>query len=118
LDVHKQVPLRNKLAKTIKGINAPIIVDSIRDIVDIDRNALDGRPLITWFVDCNDTIIRQRLEKRSTIGEKRLNSASPVDRTATIIRNVADQIVANFGSLEELRWRIDDQLFKVLSIHH
>jgi histidinol phosphatase-like PHP family hydrolase/predicted nuclease with RNAse H fold/dephospho-CoA kinase len=111
LDVHKQVPLRKKLTRTIKRCGAPIVVDSIRDIVDVDASALGGRPVVTWFVDCNDTIIQHRLVTRARIGDKKSKTGSPVDHTAQSIRHQSDNIVSNNDSLEDLRWRIDDTLF-------
>ena len=39
-----------------------------------------------------------------------------MDHTALSIRNEADDIVPNNGSLEELRWRVDDKLFESLSL--
>lgn len=117
LDVYNQVPLRKKLTKTVQTMNAPVVVDSIRDIIDVDRKTLGERPVLTWFVDCNDSIIRHRLEAKSKMGEKRLKTASPVDRTATVIRGEANCIIPNSSSLEELRWQVDDALFCVLQLH-
>src|SRR5262249_31446098 len=111
LDVHKQVPLRKKLTKTIQRFDVPVVVDSIRDIVDVDQKIVGSRPVLTWFVDCTDSIIRQRLQEKTKMGEKRLKTASPVDHTAEQIRREADDIIPNSGSLEELRWEVDDKLF-------
>lgn len=113
LDVHKQVPLRKKLTRTVKQCGAPIVVDSIRDIVDVDSSALGARPVVTWFVDCNDTIIQHRLATRARIGDKKSKTGSPVDHTAQSIRHQSDNIVSNNDSLEDLRWRIDDTLFRI-----
>ena len=116
LDVYRQVPLRKKLTRKIKHCDAPIVVDSIRDIVDVDSSALGERPLVTWFVDCNDSIIKHRLITRTKMGDKKLKTGSPVDHTAPVIRQQADRIIPNNESLEELRWRIDDALFASLII--
>jgi histidinol phosphatase-like PHP family hydrolase/predicted nuclease with RNAse H fold/dephospho-CoA kinase len=118
LDVYKQVPLRKKLTRTVQRIKAPVVVDSIRDIIDVNRDTLGGRPVLTWFVECNDSIIRQRLDEKSKMGEKRLKTGSPVDRTASAIQGQADAIIPNSGSLEELRWQVDDTLFAVLLLRH
>lgn len=117
LDKYRQVPLREHLIKTIRRSAGPVVVDSIRDVVDVDRQALPQSTVLTWFVDCSDLIIQQRLVERARLGQK-LASASPVDRTANIIRGVANATISNFGSLEELRWRIDDTLFRSTEIHH
>jgi histidinol phosphatase-like PHP family hydrolase/predicted nuclease with RNAse H fold/dephospho-CoA kinase len=116
LDVYKQVPLRKKLTRKIKHCDAPTVVDSIRDIVDVDSSALGERPLVTWFVDCNDSIIKHRLVTRANMGDKKLKTGSPVDHTALAIRQQADRIIPNNESLEELRWRVDDVLFDTLTI--
>jgi histidinol phosphatase-like PHP family hydrolase/predicted nuclease with RNAse H fold/dephospho-CoA kinase len=111
LDVHKQVPLRQRLTHTIQYCDVPVVVDSIRETVDVDSKAIGARPLLTWFVECPDAIIRQRLAVKHKLGEERIKSASPVDHTASAIRRNAHQIISNSGSLEELRWGIEDQLF-------
>ncbi len=116
LDVHKQIPLRKKLTKTIKQCNAPIVVDSIRDTVDVDSNAFGKRPIVTWFVDCSDSIIQHRLLTRMKLGNKRIKTESPVDHTALSIRHNADNIIPNNESLEELRWRVDDTLFSATTL--
>jgi histidinol phosphatase-like PHP family hydrolase/predicted nuclease with RNAse H fold/dephospho-CoA kinase len=118
LNIHKQLPLRKKLVKKIRSITAPIVIDSIRDIVDVDINALGKRPVLTWFVDCFDSIIQQRLAARMKMGEKGPKTSSPVDHTAPFIRSRADTIIGNNGSLEELRWRIDDTLFAALKLEN
>ena len=117
LDVYRQVPLRKHLMKMVKRCSAPVVVDSIRHLVDVDRVALVNRPMLIWFVDCPDSIIRTRLSETKKLGEKRV-SGSPVDRTAAEIRHQADQIITNSGSLEELRWNVDERLFELLAIAH
>jgi dephospho-CoA kinase len=111
LEIHKQVPLRKKLTRTIKQCDAPIVVDSIRDTVDVDPSALGERPVVTWFVDCHDSVIQRRVATKTKLGDKRIKTESPVDRTALSIRHQADNIIPNNESLEELRWRVDDTLF-------
>jgi histidinol phosphatase-like PHP family hydrolase/predicted nuclease with RNAse H fold/dephospho-CoA kinase len=117
LDVHRQVPLRKKLTAIVQRSQGPVVVDSIRDIGDLDRGKLEGRAAMTWFVDCSDSIIRQRLTEKSKMGERRLATESPVDRTALLIRSEVEQIVPNSASLEELRWCVDDALFGTLDLH-
>jgi predicted nuclease with RNAse H fold/dephospho-CoA kinase len=116
LDVHRQVPLRAKLADIIKQCDTPIVVDAIRDIADVDSTALGDRLVLTWFVECSDSIILRRLMTKTKLGEKREQTASRVDHTALSIRHQADEIIRNNESLEELRWRIDDSLFGELSL--
>jgi histidinol phosphatase-like PHP family hydrolase/predicted nuclease with RNAse H fold/dephospho-CoA kinase len=118
LDVHKQVPVREKLTKTVRDSNQPIVVDSIRDTIDLDSAAIGERILLTWFIDCDDAVIRQRLSTKTKLGEKRIASPSRVDHTAGRMRAEADDVISNNRTLEELRWRVDDALFErvVLSV--
>jgi len=111
LDDYHQLPLRKKLTSTVRRCDEPVVVDSIRDIVDVDFGSLGNRPVLTWFVDSSDAIIQHRLATKSKLGEKRLQTASPVDRTALSIRHTAADVISNDRSLEELRWRVDDALF-------
>jgi histidinol phosphatase-like PHP family hydrolase/predicted nuclease with RNAse H fold/dephospho-CoA kinase len=115
LDVYKQEPLRTKLAEKIGQWPGPLVVDAIRDTVDVEAGDR-GRPLVIWFIQCEDSIIKHRLTTRTKLGDKRLKTASPVDHSAELIRNVADLIIPNNTSLEELRWRVDDALFAGLRL--
>jgi histidinol phosphatase-like PHP family hydrolase/predicted nuclease with RNAse H fold/dephospho-CoA kinase len=115
LDVYKQQPLRTKLAETIRRRSGPVVVDAIRDTVDVQSRDFE-RPVLVWFVHCEDSIIRHRLTTRTKLGEKRLKTGSPVDHSAAFIRNLADNVISNNGSLEELRWRVDDALFSGLRL--
>jgi histidinol phosphatase-like PHP family hydrolase/predicted nuclease with RNAse H fold/dephospho-CoA kinase len=116
LDVYRQVPLRKKLTRKIRDFDAPIVVDSIRDLVDVDSSGLGKRPVVIWFVDCNDSIIQHRLITRSKKDEKKARTSSPVDHTALAIREQADRIIPNNDSLEDLRWRVDDVLFETMTL--
>jgi len=116
LDVHKQIPLRKKLTRTIRLFDVPIVVDSIRDLVDVDSSAFAMRRVVTWFVECSDAVLQHRLATKTKLGDKRVKSGSPVDHTASAIRYEADSIIRNNESLEELRWRVDDTLFGMLNL--
>ena len=116
LDVHGQRPLRRLLSRTVSGAEGAVVVDSIRDGSDIDRGAIGGRPVIVWLIECSDETIRQRLAKRSKLGEKRHASPSPVDHNVGAIRNEADLVIDNSGSLEDLRWALDDGLFSTMRL--
>lgn len=116
LDVHKQAPLRKQLMKTIRRSQTPVVVDSIRDVVDVERGSLGQRLMQIWFIDCSDSIIRGRLADTKKMGAHRITSLSPVDRTAPQIRREAERIIPNSGSLEELRWAVDDTLFSSLHL--
>ena len=100
----------------IEHLDKPIVVDSIRHTIDLDQESLCPRPIVTWFVDCPDSLIRQRLIGKKKLEEKRLRGSSPVDYTASLIRKDATSIILNNASLEELRWRIEDTLFSMLEL--
>ena len=116
LDRYRQVPLRKKLASMLVNERRPIVLDSIRDLVDVEEKAVDRRPVLIWFIDANDAVILARLRNRKKMSEDRIRSASPVDHTAAAIRSAADYVISNNTSLEELRWRIDDTLFDCLEL--
>jgi histidinol phosphatase-like PHP family hydrolase/predicted nuclease with RNAse H fold/dephospho-CoA kinase len=116
LDQYHQVPLRDKLTRVIAHSNLPVVVDSVRDVSDVEPSGLSGRPIIIWFVECSDSVIQHRLILRSKLGQARLKTPSPVDHTAPIMRRAARRTIGNNGTLEELRWRIDDTLFADLSL--
>jgi dephospho-CoA kinase/predicted nuclease with RNAse H fold len=116
LNVYKQVPLRKKLWQLVRNADKPLVVDSIRDVDDVPRAEIGGRELMTWYVDCSDAIIRQRLAAKSKFGVQRIKTASPVDQTAHVMRASADASVWNGSSLEDLRWRVDDLLFSLLDL--
>ena len=116
LNVYKQIPLRKKLASVLTQCSEPCVVDSIRDFVDIEDHVRDKRPFLTWFIDSSEGVIQSRLKSKKKFAERRIRSGSPVDRTAPIIRERADAVILNNGSLEDLRWRIDDQLFDGLAL--
>jgi dephospho-CoA kinase len=75
----------------------PIVLDSIRDLVDVEEKVVDSRPVLIWFIDANDTVILARLRNRKKLSEDRIR-------------------IANNGSLEELRWKVDDTLFDATTL--
>ncbi|QDU42850.1 DNA polymerase/3'-5' exonuclease PolX [Symmachiella dynata] len=111
LDQHGQAPLRHKLAHKIRGLKTPIVVDAIRDPSDIADAKQDGRPILTWFVDSSDAAITARLSEQSRRSQGKVAIASPVDKTAELLRGESDLVISNSGTLEELRWNIDDAFF-------
>ena len=117
LNIHKQVPLRKRLTHIVCDARKPLVVDSIRDLDDVPRTDIGDREMMIWYVDCSDTIIRQRLAAKSKFGVQRIKAASPVDQTAPIIRASADAVIWNGSSLEDLRWGVDNLLFSLLDLH-
>lgn len=113
---HGQGPLRRKLCERLESARAPVVVDAIRHPNDTADAELAGRPLVTWFVDCSEAVIQSRLSERTNGNHGKAGGKSPVDQTADLLRSEADVILANSGSLEELRWKVDDELFSFLRI--
>jgi hypothetical protein len=60
-------------------------------------------------------VIQQRLAAKTKFGEKRVATPSLIDSKASSLRNEANKIIQNNGSLEDLRWKTDDTLFSMLS---
>jgi dephospho-CoA kinase/predicted nuclease with RNAse H fold len=116
LDEYKQVPIREKLRKVLHASGGPAVVDSVRDTIDVDSDGVGQRPIITWYVECNDSIIKSRLATKTKYGLERISSASPADHKTTSIRNEADAIIVNNKSLEDLRWSVDNTLFATITI--
>jgi histidinol phosphatase-like PHP family hydrolase/predicted nuclease with RNAse H fold/dephospho-CoA kinase len=116
LDIYKQAPLRKKLQTLLSKLNGPVVIDSIRHTIDVEGAELQHRGKMIWFVDCNESVLRSRLLHRSKLGAKVKPGQSPVDHTATLIRTSADAIIENSGSLEDLRWKIDNELFDRIEV--
>jgi histidinol phosphatase-like PHP family hydrolase/predicted nuclease with RNAse H fold/dephospho-CoA kinase len=117
LDEYQQAPLRQKLTDRIVRANAPIVVDAIRDPSDFDAARLKDWPMLVWFIDASDAAIHERLRERAKNTVRKDAIGSPVDRTANSIRSTSDLIVPNSGTLEELRWKVDDEFLSLLQIH-
>jgi histidinol phosphatase-like PHP family hydrolase/predicted nuclease with RNAse H fold/dephospho-CoA kinase len=112
----KQDPLRSRLSTKVFQSTTAVVVDSIRDLVDVDRARLRDRPVMVWYIDCSDGVICERLSRRLKLGQRRIPTASPVDRTADALRAQATVCISNSSTLEDLRWRIDDSLFELTEV--
>ncbi len=117
LNEYQQIPLRRKLSNTINGLSQPVVVDSVRDLADVDLDQVGNRPVMIWYIDCNDATRQQRISTKSKLGAKRPSGISSVDRMAPLLRERATNVIPNNGSLEELRWRVDDTLLDAIYIY-
>lgn len=113
---HAQLPLRRKLSEKIQSAKTPIVVDAIRHPSDVNDAKLNGQPVFTWFIDCNGATIETRLRERARTNRGKVPAASPVDETADLLRSEADVTLLNSGTLEELRWNVDDELFSLIQV--
>lgn len=111
LNQYGQVPLRRKLGEVIERADFPIVVDAIRDPADVEYASIEGCPMIMWFVDSSEGTIQGRLSERARHDPKKIAKASPVDKTADLVRSECDRVLPNNGTLEELRWAVDDEFF-------
>lgn len=116
LKEYKQVPLRRKLSEVICRCPDPVVVDSVRDTVDVEVDSLARRQVYHWFIDASDRLIQARLEERARRNNAKLSSSSPIDDSASKMKSAADLIIRNDGSLEELRWKIDDATFDCIEL--
>jgi histidinol phosphatase-like PHP family hydrolase/predicted nuclease with RNAse H fold len=105
------------LGRLIGQLDGPIIVDSLYDMQDINSNIVGSRPVFTWFVECSDSAIRERISRTFKSGKRQETAAPPLQSNSTSLRRTADQVILNSGSLEDLRWQVDDILFAMVSIH-
>jgi histidinol phosphatase-like PHP family hydrolase/predicted nuclease with RNAse H fold/dephospho-CoA kinase len=116
LEQYQQRPLKAKLMQIIKQSAAPVVVDSVRDIVDVDTNDLPNRLVRLWYLDTSDSRLLERLKDRQRVTGKAAATVNPIDQKADILRQNADVLLRNSGTLEELRWRIDDSIFTCVEL--
>lgn len=116
LNEYQQKPLQQHLTKTVAGCASPVVIDSIREITDVDQSVLSGRPILIWFIQSPNSQIRRRLAEKRKLGQKRLEEKSPVDRVVPQVRSISNTIISNSGSLEDLRARVDDALWRATEI--
>lgn len=116
LEKYNQEPLKIRLNAAINNYAGPTVVDSIRDLADI-KDSLIRRPVFIWFVDCSDQAISNRLMEKSKIPSFRGRpSVNPIDQKIGMLREGCHHTISNTGTLEELRWRIDDIIFETCSL--
>jgi predicted nuclease with RNAse H fold/dephospho-CoA kinase len=116
LEKYKQEPLRRALNEAIEKYHAPTVIDSIRDVTDLDFETNRKREIHIWYIDCNDSLISNRLSEKSKIrGYRGRCVAHSIDQNIGNVRKRCDRVIANIGTLEDLRWKIDDSLFEVAS---
>ena len=115
LEKYKQEPLRKLLQEIIINSNEPMVVDAIRDVADIAFSWKDRR-LYIWYVDSSEPIITNRLfEKAKMPSFKDRPSKCAIDQKVSVFRERCDCLLSNAETLENLRRRIDDALFQIIS---
>jgi histidinol phosphatase-like PHP family hydrolase/predicted nuclease with RNAse H fold/dephospho-CoA kinase len=116
LTKHSQRPLQDALATLVASSPSPLVIDSIRDVSDLTESARASRPMMTWYVDCGDTMIRQRRNSRAKFPVVSSSDLSVIDSRVPALFEIADRVLPNDGSLDSLRWEIDDALFSSLEV--
>ena len=117
LEQYRQEPLLGKLRDTVAGVQRPVVVDAARDVADIESLKGLDRDLFVWFVDAPDSVIEARLGESRKPARPSHSSLRKIDQKMNLLRATADCVVQNDASLEDLRWRVDDALFGVLSLN-
>lgn len=114
LERYQQSPLLRKLRETVAASRQPIVIDAARDLADF--RTLDGlnRAPLLWFVDAPDTLIQNRLAQRNRPAKPSPRATDRIDQNMKTLRALAHHRLSNDGSLEELRWRVDDAMFSLL----
>ena len=116
LEQFHQIPLAEKLNETISGSDTPVVVDSVRDVIDVDPTQLHRRLCQTWFVDATDKCRIQRLLERGLIKKSPILVDSAIDQKVNLLLAHADKVIPNLGTLEELRWNVDNSLFELVQV--
>jgi dephospho-CoA kinase len=115
LEKYQQEPLRRKLRDVVVTSEEPLIIDSIRDVTDLD-STYGQRPLYIWFIDCSDPIINNRLTEKSKIPSfKGRPAMHPIDQKVSVFRERSDYTIPNVATLEDLRWEVDDAIFEIVT---
>jgi histidinol phosphatase-like PHP family hydrolase/predicted nuclease with RNAse H fold/dephospho-CoA kinase len=117
LEQYRQEPLLRKLRETIAATSGPVVVDAARDVADIESLKELGREVLIWFVDAPDSIVEARLGQRRRPAKASPSSLRKIDQKTHLLSAAADFVLQNDGSLEDIRWRVDNALFGVLSLN-
>ncbi len=113
LQEHHQGSIPAKLAELVGNVDGPVVVDAMRDVIDVEPERLPERAVLVWYIDTSEARLLQRRRQRT------VRAAPPalldaIDQKAHVLREHADRRIANSGSLEDLRWRIDDAFFEAV----
>jgi dephospho-CoA kinase len=113
---HEQRPLQDALSDRVLRSSGPLVIDSIRDVSDLTDRANGNRPRVIWYIECGDLLIRQRRLARTKSPVQNSDERSIIDSRVPALLKIANRILPNDSSLDNLRWEIDDALFAALDI--
>ena len=117
---YDQRPFLSKLKNVVKRAEGPIVIDAARSEVDIETlEQIQNKIVIPWFIQSLDKTRRPRLDLRQSKEVKKpsnsLSDFKRIDARVEFLRE-RSQKIENEGSLEDLRWAIDDNLFSRVQI--
>ena len=112
---YEQKPLREYLARKLNEHEVPVVVDAIRAPDDVSSNDLN-RPVYTWYLTAKESLSKKRIEERAKKDSTRTIGKAKLDRTVHEADFEISSVIENNGSLEDLRWQIDDVLFSAVKI--
>ena len=116
LEKYHQEPLIRKLDETVSTIDRPVVVDAVRDLSDFQSLLQFQRESLLWFVDTPETMIRNRLQNRGRGGKIPSGNENRIDQKMSFLKANAHSCLQNDTSLEDLRWRVDDELFEAVRL--
>jgi histidinol phosphatase-like PHP family hydrolase/predicted nuclease with RNAse H fold/dephospho-CoA kinase len=114
LEKYHQEPMRSKLTQIVRNTDMPVVVDAMRDVIDVDKEQFPNRAVQLWYIDSTESRLLQRRRDRENASPAEMIAA--IDQKAPLLRDRADSVIANSGTLEDLRWRIDDAFFAAISL--
>jgi histidinol phosphatase-like PHP family hydrolase/predicted nuclease with RNAse H fold/dephospho-CoA kinase len=111
LERYRQAPLRSKLMELVRATKTAVVIDAMRDVVDLDFQQLGERSSRLWYIQTTEARLHQRLRERVGDPVASASSVPAIDQKADVLQAKADAVIANNGTLEQLRWSIDDAFF-------
>lgn len=117
LEKYQQQPFIAKLSQTVASQNRPIVVDSVRDLADYECLLDLRREVMLWFVDTPDALVQSRLSLRGKNTSRPIDLVKRIDQKIKLIKTESHVVMPNSGSLEALRWVVDDTLFGLIALH-
>jgi len=117
---YHQNPFLSKLKNVVKKADGPIVIDAARSEADIETlEQISNKIIIAWFIQSSDKIRHPRLDLRQSKEVRKPSNSlldfKKIDARMEFLRECS-QIIENEGSLENLRWALDDNLFSRVQI--
>ena len=104
-----------KVEQLLNQTKGPVIVDAMRDPIDVRPERVPQRAVQVWYIDTSETRLLQRRRERAKDSPS-AELIAAIDQKAHLLREHADCEITNNGTLEDLRWRIDDAVFEMVRL--